>query len=166
MSAALALPILPAITVDWDCAFQHRVTREAVSYWQSLRGDRDMPERTDLNPSSMRRFLQYVNLVELDPELPGYYIVRLQGAHTREVFGNLANRSWNEVFSGPEQDRWKYCFDLTRDSNRHVRLFTHVATQGQLWLDCEVLIAPLSNSDGKPPCYFWVFVSWLREPLP
>jgi hypothetical protein len=103
-----------------------------------------------------------VNLVAIDPSRDGSYVVRLQGQHTRDVFGHLATQSLAAVLSPQEEQRWRFCFDIVRDRGEPVRLATQVGTQGKLWLDCEVFIAPLCEGEGKPESFFWIFVSWDR----
>src|SRR5436190_9621211 len=96
-------PVMPAITVDWSLAFQSPVAKQAAGYWFSLRGDRDMPARRELSPSAMRAFLSFVNLVSVKGEGLGSYTVILQGQHTRDVFGHLANCYLSEVLTPAEE---------------------------------------------------------------
>jgi hypothetical protein len=153
---------MPTITVDWSLAFQNSAATEAAAYWFLLRGDRQMPARRELSPSAMRGFLSFVNLVSIKGEGPDSYRLALQGQHTRDVFGHLAKCKLTEVLSIQEEQRWRECFDLARDSQKPVRLTTRVGTQGKLWLDCEVFMAPLADADGGSSIY-WVFVSWPSE---
>jgi len=120
-----------------------------------------MPFRQDLKPSVMRAYLPFVNLVDVDFER-GSYRVSLQGAHTGQVFGNLRGRRFSDLFPPDVAERWRGCFHLVRDTAKPVRLSTAVGTQGQVWLQCEVLIAPLRNSAEAMQLgsLFWVFVSW------
>src|SRR5579871_42041 len=55
----------PTIHVDWTGAFSRLENRKALTYWNSIRGDRQMPDRRDLSPRAMREFLTYVNLVDV-----------------------------------------------------------------------------------------------------
>lgn len=156
--------ILPFITVDRGLTFERPPNQAAFAYWHALRGERPMPARSELKPSGMRTFLQFVNLVDIDPE-DGSYMVGLQSPHTREVFGELTKRKFRELFPPPVAERWHYCFDLARKQGGPVRLTTQVGTQGQLWLQCEVLIAPLGESEVSATLasLFWIFVSWPRD---
>ncbi len=156
--------ILPFITVDRGLAFERPPNRAALAYWHALRGGRPMPARAELKPAGMRAFLQFVNLVDIDPE-DRSYMVSLQSPHTREVFGDLTKRKFRELFSPSVAERWRYCFDLVGNESGPVRLSTQVGTQGQLWLQCEVLIAPLSESETSAALasLFWIFVSWPRD---
>lgn len=150
---------MPMITVDWQLAFEQSVTQEAAAYWMNLRGDRPMPARGELRPAGMRNFLTFVNLVDV---VDDSYIITLQGAHARQVLGHLANQKFVNLFTREEEERWRYCLDLVRDNCKPVRLYTQVGTQQQLWLDCEVLIAPLGNSTAVQSL-FWIFVSWRND---
>lgn len=148
---------MPTITVDWDLAFENAVIKEAAAYWMSLRDERPMPSRGQLRPAGMRNFLTFVNLVDI---VDDSYVVTLQGAHTRQVFGHLARQKFVNLFTEEEDKRWRYCFDLVRDSGKPVRLYTQVGTQQQLWLDCEVFIAPLGDGPQAIQSLFWIFKSW------
>jgi len=155
---------LPAITLDWNLAFQRPETRAAADYWIELRGDRQMPSRGELKPSRMRTYLTYVSIVDRDP-ISGLYRVSLQSTHTREVFGELKGRAFAELFPPEVAQRWRDCFNLIRDNPKPVRLWTEVGTQDQSWLQCEVLIAPLGNEPDAATMtsLLWVFVSWRRD---
>ena len=148
--------------VDRALAFERPETRAAATYWAALCGQRLMPSRSELKPSAMRRFLQFVNLVDINFEADSY-MVTLQGAHTQQVFGNLRGQKFRDLFPPEVVKRWRECFQLTRDTNLPVRLSSQVGTQGKLWLQCEVLIAPLSGRDGGLESLLWVFVSWDRD---
>jgi hypothetical protein len=156
---------LPIITVDRTLAFRRSETKAAADLWTGLCGQRPMPSRGELKPGAMRSFLPYVNIVDLDRKA-GLYTVALQSSHLRETFGDLRSRKFGELFPPDVAQRWRDCFNLVRDMPRPVRLWTQVATQGQLWLQCEVLIAPLSESpeSTRLASLFWVFVSWERKP--
>jgi hypothetical protein len=93
MSAASALQKFPEITVDWELAFQNPITCGAGQYWVSLCGHRDMPARSDVRPSAMRRYLQYVNLVDVDPQQQDSYVVSLQGMQSVAGATCLLDRS-------------------------------------------------------------------------
>jgi hypothetical protein len=155
---------LPTITVDRTLAFRRSETKAAADYWAGLCGLRPMPSRGELKPNAMRGFLPYVSLVDVDPKT-GIYTVGLQATHLREAFGDLTHRTFGELFPPKVAQRWRNCFNLVRETSQPVRLATQVSTQGKLWLQCEVFIAPLSAVPESPQLasLFWVFISWSRE---
>jgi hypothetical protein len=152
------------ITVDWQLAFLRPESARGLDYWQSLCAGRPMPHRRELNPRAMKGFLNYVNLVDVATDADGTvdYVLSLQSAHARDVFGPMAGRL-DQFLPVPVRQRWRDCFDLPRLSGRPARVSTRVSTVGKDWLACEALFAPLG--DGEVNSVLWVFISWLDESL-
>jgi hypothetical protein len=155
---------LPKITVDWTLGFTHPGIRLASEHWNAVRGQRNMPSRKELKPAAMRKFLRFVNLVDVEPGT-GIYRISLQSAHTAELFGEIAHHKFGELFEPAVAQRWRDCFNLVRDSARPVRLLSEVGSEEGFWRRCEVFIAPLSdNTEGAQlSSLFWVFASWARD---
>jgi hypothetical protein len=155
------------VALDWELAFTRPATQEGFHYWQSLRGARAMPQRSELDPRAMVRFLSCVNLVETAPAGPGSwnYIVTLQGSHSREVLGAAQGRNLSEIFPKAVFARWRNCFDLPRSSRRAVRLVTRVSSGGKNHFACEALLAPLGQASGVE-ALFWVFCAWPYAKIP
>jgi hypothetical protein len=155
---------LPKITVDRTLGFEHPGIRLALEHWNALRGQRKMPSRQELRPAAMRRFLRFVNLVDVEPGT-GIYRVSLQSAHTAELFGQIAHRKFGELFAPEVAQRWRDCFNLVRDGGEPVRLQSEVGSEGQFWRRCEVFIAPLSETpdEERLTSLFWAFASWARD---
>jgi len=152
----------PPIGVDWTLTFTRAETKKAHAYWNSLRGSRQMPLRTELSPRGMREFLTHVNLVDVgavSERGASDYEVTLQGAHGLEVFGPLARRRFSAVLSEVTARRLRECLNLVRDSGQPVRINSRVTGGNKFWLDSECLIAPLGDDDGVK-AIMWVFVSW------
>src|SRR3569833_2864305 len=120
---------LPKITVDWTLTFRHPELRLAAEYWDALRGDRAMPSRQEIKPAAMRGFLQFVNLVDIEPET-SIYRVSLQSSHTARLFGQIAHHKFGELFEPAVAQRWRDCFNLVRDSRQPVRLLNEVGVEG------------------------------------
>lgn len=71
--------------------------REAIDYWERLRGDRDLPARADLNPVDIPRLLPYVMLIDV-LENPRDFRFRLLGTeHDRIVSGDYRGRCFSEL---------------------------------------------------------------------
>jgi hypothetical protein len=155
---------MPKVTVDRTLTFTHPGVRLAAEYWNALKGQRNMPSRQELKPLAMRTFLQFVNLVDVEPET-GVYKVSLQSAHTTELFGPIAHREFGELFPSDVAQRWRDCFTLARESAGPIRLLNEVGSEGSFWRVCEVFIAPLSREiEGKRlASLYWVLVSWSRD---
>lgn len=152
---------LSPIAVDWDLGFTRAPTKSALLYWRSLLAGRAMPDRHDLDPRAMARFLAHVNLVNVREDAAGScnYVVMLQGSHSREVLGSVQGRKLSEIFAQAAAVRWRGCFDLSRASQVPVRLVTRANTTGRNCVASETLIAPLGSPTGVV-ALFWVFAAW------
>jgi hypothetical protein len=156
----------PPIHVDWALQFSRPENRKALAYWNSLRGERQMPARSELSPRGMREFLTHVNLVDIWPDSGGCvvdYEVTLQGSHGLEVFGNLARRRLAAGLSAVTARRLRECWNIVRDSGRPVRISARVTGGDKFWLDSECLLAPLGDDPGRVTTIMWVFVSWAAD---
>jgi len=153
----------PPIAVDWALEFGRPETSKAYAYWDSIRGERAMPARSELSPRGMREFLAYVNLVNVQPAVEGAaanYQISLESAHTRKVFGQLALHNVKKSTS-PERVRLaSECFELVRTAARPARVQSPVTVGNQFWLDSESLLAPLGDQAGQVTAIMWVFVTW------
>ena len=153
----------PTIHVDWTLAFSRTENGKARAYWDSLRGERIMPARSELSPRGMREFLTHVNLVDVCPGSGREsidYMVTLQGSHGSEVFGPLARRKFSAGLSEVTARRLRECLTLARDSARPVRISSRVTGGDKFWLDSESFIAPLGDEAGCVTAIMWNFVSW------
>jgi len=156
----------PQIHVDWTLNFSRRENRKAHIYWNSLRGERKMPTRSELRPRGMREFLTHVNLVDIWPAYAGGsidYQVSLRGSHGSEVFGQLAHRRLDVSLSAVTARRLRECLNHVRDSRGPVRISARVTGGDKFWLDSECLLAPLGNERGHLTTIMWVFVSWTTD---
>ena len=154
-------PELWPITVDWELDFLRAPTRQALAYWRALAGGRRMPARSELSPRAMKNFIAFTNLIDVTNvrEDRRDYMVSLQSGHSRDVLGDVKGRRLCDIFPPTLEQRWRECFDLPSDSQSPVRLLTRASTQNKNWLACEVLLAPLGESQ-RVQALFWVLVSW------
>jgi hypothetical protein len=153
---------LPPIEVDWSLGFVDSATRTALAYWQSRRGEREMPTRDDIRPSQMRSFLPHIALIEpLGPSaMPDDYLVRLAGSFTERIFGRVGGLRLSDFLSPDFQQRWRGSYDMVRFSRRPLRGSGRVAFENKSWLMSETLVAPLGEA-GKPiNMLFVAFAAW------
>jgi hypothetical protein len=153
---------LPPIEVDWSLGFLNSATSTALAYWQTRRGDRELPTRDDIRPSAMRTFLPNIALLEpLGPSaMPDDYLVRLAGSFIEQTFGRIGGRKLSEFLSPVFQQRWRRSFDMARFSRRPLRTSGRIAFQNKTWLMGETLVAPLGE-EGEPVGMLLVaFAAW------
>jgi hypothetical protein len=156
----------PRIHADWTLAFLRAEPKKAHAYWNSLRGERPMPARSDLSPRGMREFITHVNLVDVRPASGSGavdYEVALQGSHALGVFGHLAHRRFGEGLSAVTARRLRECWNLVADSGRPVRISARVTGGDKFWLDSDSLMAPLGGETGSITAIMWVFASWTAD---
>ena len=59
----------------------------ALAYWSQKRGERELPEASDINPAEIPRLLPYLSVVDVLDETPVDYFYRLEGEALRAVYG-------------------------------------------------------------------------------
>jgi hypothetical protein len=158
--------VFAPITVDWGLAFMKPCTQKALAYWRSLCSGRKMPQRRELSPKAMREFLFHVNLVDVIRATDGSvadYTVSLQGQHAHDTYGPVMQRSLGQVLPPPIEARWRSCFGVACSAARPVRFHSRVAAGGKLWMEAEVLIAPLGDEIVGVDSLFAAFASWPAE---
>ena len=151
---------LPPIAIDESLAFLHPATVQALAYWKSKLDGRLMPSRADIEPRQMRSFMPHIALIDLRnaPDGSQDYFIRLAGTAIEQVFGRLTMRSISEFLPPEIEARWRGMLDAARDAVAPIRAVGRVAYQRKNWLECEVLIAPLS-ADGETVSMLFVAVA-------
>jgi hypothetical protein len=155
-------PELPPINVDRSLGFEHAAIAAAHAYWRTLCRGRPMPVRADIDPVEMRRFLTHVALVHLpdDPSGEGEFSIRLAGDHVESVFGTISGRPLSKFLKPEIQKRWRTIFDLTVEEKAPLRFFGPVGFERKLWLDAELMLAPLAGPEGAVGMLFAGFAAW------
>ena len=146
--------------LDRNLVFERVPTQLACAYWHDRRGDRPMPARGDLVPSGMRKFMPHVGLIDVirGGEKVVDYRIRLAGTRWEAVYGPMTGRCLGEFLSPTLEARWREAFDNGRSGP--VRLRSRVTFEAKVWLDCEIFIAPLSESGIAAALLFLSFTSW------
>ncbi|PCI34495.1 MAG: hypothetical protein COB54_01565 [Alphaproteobacteria bacterium] len=62
------------------------VLRDIYSYWLSMKGERPLPSRADLNPADIVRLLPHISLIDVEKD-SGRYKMRLIGTETVKAMG-------------------------------------------------------------------------------
>lgn len=144
----LLSPPYPPITLDAGLAFRSRRLAAALSYWEAIRRDREMPVRGDLDPAGMVAFLSDIVLIDV-VEAPGAgrrYVVRLFGGEAKEMVAGL-RRDDIESFLDPHvAARWRWTYDQCVERRRPIRASGTLIAEDKTHYGYEVLIAPLAPS--------------------
>jgi len=127
---------------------RYPILDDLETYWEHLRGDRLLPDRSDINPRDIQDSLEYAFIAERIA--PGIARLRLAGMHMNELLGmevrgmpltaffdpshrRLLGDALDAVFEGPE------VVTLTLASAREV---------GKPELDAKLLLMPLRSDFG------------------
>jgi hypothetical protein len=89
--------------------------------------------------------------------------VSLQGQHAHDTYGPIMQRNLGQVLPPAIEARWRSCFSIAFSAARPVRFHSRVVTGGTLWLEAEVLMAPLGDEIAGVECLFTALASWRAE---
>lgn len=121
--------------------------RELYRYWASQRGERKMPRRRDIDPTSIPRLLPNIAIIEVRGE-PGDYVLRLTGTEVDRQNGaaltGLTLRTVTETTT-VKVDLSEYALVARRGEARVSR--GNLVHRGREHVDFERLLLPLSE-DG------------------
>jgi len=150
---------LPRILYDPTLAFVHPKLIEAYAYWMERCGSRPLPRRSDLNPVAMRGFISHVGLFEVRREGDGSldYFVRLAGGRIDDVFGWRGGRPLTDGLPPQIARRWREPVDQVVKTGRPIRARSRIAYENKIWMDGEMLYAPLGEQATAPDMIFFAF---------
>jgi hypothetical protein len=159
--ARLASDDLPELVVDNPRALARPLTIKARAYWETQRGDHDMPTRDAITPRGMREFLANVMLIEVREAKDGGsdYVVRLAGTKIEDVIGQMKGMNVRETLPAEIAARWTRILDQVVRTAEPVRATSRLAFKGMTWLAGEVFAAPLGEN-GKVSSVFAAADIW------
>jgi hypothetical protein len=95
-----------------------RAHQEMFAYWASLRRGASLPARVDLQPSSMKRLLPTVSLIDVVNQ-PRDYRLRLAGTGLYGVYGReITGRKLDDVYNTAASEYWRKELDKVVDERR------------------------------------------------
>lgn len=121
---------------------KHATTRELYDYWQRLRGSRPAPDRTEIEPSDMRRILGDTFILEADQRLDHRF--RLAGTRVCALYGReLKGKDFLSFWQGKDREAIATLLAaVSQDAAAAVFGFEGVSAHGRK-LPCEVLVLPV-----------------------
>jgi hypothetical protein len=127
------------------------------AYWQTKRGSRPMPRRSDLDPTEIPpRLLPGITLVDVVPD-ERRYVYRLVGTMEAEVRGfDPTGKSVGEAYFGENAEDATACYDLVVESRAPVVDPVPFLERRRGYKGAESLFLPLSN-DGVAVSMIMVF---------
>lgn len=125
-----------------------RAHQEMFAYWASLRRGASLPARVDLDPTSMKRLLPTVSLIDVVNE-PRDYRLRLAGTGLYGVYGReITGRMIGDVYNKDAFDYWRKELDKVVDERRPGVGVHSLAWRGSPHMSILWLRLPLA-SNGK-----------------
>jgi len=125
-----------------------RAHQEMFAYWASLRRGAGLPARIDLQPSSMKRLLPTVSLIDVLKE-PRDYRLRLAGTGLYGVYGReITGKTLGDVYNTAAAEYWRRELDKVVDERRPGVGVHSLAWRGAPHMSILWLRLPLA-SNGK-----------------
>jgi len=121
-----------------------RLIAELEGYWETLRGDRPMPRRDEVDPVDLARWLPYISIMELHYE-PFRVRYRVVGTEVARINGEDFSNRWLEETGWPPS-----AIELNR------LLYVKVAESGQPLYGLSTI-----SFGGREDCVF----EWVLLPL-
>ena len=78
--------------------------KEIVSHWYAVRGARDVPLKSDIDPGRLRAHLASISMVEVD--LAGRARFRLVGSRLRQILGGEMRGRWLSELEPEKAEMW------------------------------------------------------------
>ena len=119
-------------------------TRDLHIYWSALRGRRSAPERTDIDPSSIRHLLSDVFLLDLDDTTGAVF--RLSGTRICTLFGReMKDEPFSDLFEQRGKDEIdRLIAGVGKDEKPLIAGIVAHADDEQAII-CELLLLPLRH---------------------
>lgn len=126
---------------------RHSATQALYAYWDTIRGDRSAPERSEVDPTAIRGILADIFMLEVDAQ--GRYPFRLAGTRICALFGReLKDQSFAALWDGPDGGPGREGEALVRtvcDEAQGAVAGVLGASAGDHRIDLEMLLLPLRH---------------------
>ena len=143
---------------------KHKNSHLLVGYWSRLRAGRDVPDQTDIDPRSLKRFLSYTFI--LDCENPARPLYRLAGTALCERFGfELKGTSFLAHWEAQSSLSLSPLLKQSLKMRQPVCLSSIAATAENGMVELETVLTPVSFNGGEPRRFFGM-VQMLSDPTP
>jgi hypothetical protein len=141
---------------------KHKNSHLLVGYWSRLRGERTVPDQTDIDPRAIKRMLSHVFI--LDAANPGRPIYRLAGTGLCERFGfELKGTSFLGHWEGGSATSLASLLKQAMTLKLPICLSSIGATSDCGMVEMETVLAPISfNREG--PLRFLGMTQLLSDP--
>ncbi|MCA1441051.1 PAS domain-containing protein [Ensifer sp. IC4062] len=124
-----------------------KTTIELFRYWDTLRGERDLPRRDEIEPQEICALLPSLFILERQPG--GDIRFRLAGTHVCALFGReLRGQPFGALWSASEAGEAARIADRVMTERSLAALSACGLTAGGERLETELLLTPLASPQG------------------
>lgn len=128
---------------------KHKNSHLLVGYWSRLRGGRDIPDQTDIDPRAIKRMLSHVFI--LDAVNPGRPIYRLAGTGLCERYGmELKGTGYLANWEGQSGTALTSLLRQALKMHQPLCLSAIGATADCGMVELETVLAPISFNNDEP----------------
>ncbi len=126
---------------------KHSSTRELYEYWQRLRGSRPAPDRTEIEPSDIRRVLGDTFILEVASRTD--YRFRLAGTRVCALYGReLKGRDFLSFWKGKDRDAVATLLAAVSQDAGAAVVGINARAAHDRDIACEILLLPIRQKDG------------------
>jgi hypothetical protein len=144
---------------------KHKNSHLLVGYWSRLRGGRDVPDQTDIDPRQIKRLLSYAFI--LDCENPARPVYRLAGTGLCERFGfELKGTGFLAHWESQSGLALAPLLRQALQTHQPVCLSSIAATADNGMAELETILTPVTINGGQAPTRFFGLVQMLSDPTP
>ncbi len=124
------------------------IISDVIRYWDGLRGNRQMPERSEIDPREMSEVLSYTFI--LDRPRPGVIRFRLSGAHLNELMGmEVRGMPLRSFFELPDRAPLMELAEAAFTTPAMLKVDLVSDAQGRAALPGQLVILPLQDGAGE-----------------
>lgn len=125
----------------------HWIPREALSYWEHIRGGKDVPSRADLDPADIPKLLPHLVLLDVLHD-PRDFRYRLVGTTVEEFMDNYYTgiRMSELPHQRPPSQIWKSCCGVVGSRKPLFSAVPYVGPKKE-FVRAEDVILPLAPSN-------------------
>lgn len=133
-------------------AFDSGTLNELLAVWQTARGTRPLPMRSDFTARMLLHHLPNIAIVECVPEYASAhrYRFRLVGSGLTRYTGETTGKFLDEVIPPAFLESWSFAFDTVLALRMPLRFVSQFRSLALDYMTSESLAAPLCDAQGMP----------------
>jgi len=137
---------------DPELNFDSARLRDLVHIWQTARGRRAIPRRSDISTRMLRAHLADSMLIEREQTKGGVrrYRIRFHGSNVGRMSGDGLGKFIDEVIPLQFVESWYLAYDMVLEMRAPVRFLSRFRALNLEHLQAESVVMPLGDGMGNP----------------